>query len=647
MSSSLSRVKEVVDKVRHIQKAASEKGKNASKYITDRCNTIAKDEHERLNIEVDKDTGELLTDPVCSYRYYSQLMEDYRNGVKALGYKHHSIEFHTKAFIRKYKSKVTGLAEQLDSSLPIQKLRDNLILLRSGSITGSDFRKDLLNLKIEHHSYYMFEPKGVIKDWIRGDDKKSLSKKLHSQILVNPNYVKTLASDLLTKDEPTDSDLCIGLALATGRRLTEIMKTAKFTKVDDKTLLFSGQLKTKNRHLFEEIKPYQVPCMINPDLVLKALKTLRKATGKDPIRFKNVVGEEVNCTVSGGDTKDYYHNRGVQKKYESTMNRNIRSILRNGHFSLKDCRALYTEVTYEDHSKEGEARSAYRHRVLGHSLIETQLHYEAFQIDESVESVKLCEPEVDDAIADQQAALVEYLAKADDPVKAYARAPKIAIMHEWLKAEVSNGLLLEKITPSYIRRCCLFDGKQLNLNTIKKYVSDFIKLDQYEPPKEKPKKPTTKKEKAIQQLKDQIEEAEDRANDINIEREELDDELESIKTRKAEILEEDEVLELEKNDLDEELEDLNSQLEKLESEPDEKTEPADRQRSEEDSQVVDSIDEIWPDPATIVVEAVKDGKKWHVWAEVNGEVFEQWTSGRKLSAIKELRKYYKSSIMSE
>lgn len=646
MGKSLSRVKEIVDKVRHIQKAASEKGKNSSKYITDRCNTIAKDEHERLNIEVDKDTGELLTDPVCSYRYYSQLMEDYRNGVKALDYKHHSIEFHVKAFIRKYKAKVTGLAEQLDPSLPIQKLRDNLILLRAGSITGSDFRSDLLSLKIEHHSFYMFEPKGVIKDWIRGNDKESLSKKLHNQILVNPNYVKKLASDLLTKDEPTDSDLCIGLALATGRRLTEIMKTAKFTKVNDKTLLFSGQLKTKNRHLFEEIKPYQVPSMINADIVLKALKVLRKATGKDPLKFKNVVGEEVNCTVEGGDTRDYYHNRGVQKKYESTMNRNIRSILRNGHFSLKDCRALYTEVTYEDHSKNGEARSAYRHRVLGHSLIETQLHYEAFQIDESVESVKLCEPEKDETIADQQAALVEYLAKADDPVKAYARAPKIAIMHEWLKAEVSNGLLLEKITPSYIRRCCLFDGKQLNLNTIKKYVSDFIKLAQYEPPKEKPKKPKTKKEREILEMKERIEEAEDDVNGINAEREELENELDSIKERKAAILEEDEELEQNKAELDEELEDLYALLDKLESEPDEKEASADRSAAEEDEQAIDSKEDIWPAPEDIHVEAVKDGKKWHVWADVNGETFEQWTSGRKLAAIKGLRDYYKSSIMS-
>ncbi|WP_235667788.1 hypothetical protein [Candidatus Williamhamiltonella defendens] len=37
------------------------------------------------------------------------------------------------------------------------------------------------------------------------------------------------------------------------------------------------------------------------------------------------------------------------------MNRAVRALFQNGQFSLKDCRALYTEVTYEDHLKEGEA----------------------------------------------------------------------------------------------------------------------------------------------------------------------------------------------------------------------------------------------------------------------------------------------------
>ncbi|WP_339375618.1 protelomerase family protein [Candidatus Williamhamiltonella defendens] len=480
MARSLNRVKDILNKVKHIQKEADKKKeKEAAKYLTDRCNKISQREHERLNVIVDKQTGQLLSEPVCSYRYYSQLMQNYRNGIKALGFRHHAIKHHINTFLRKYGNKKEGLHKKLDPHLPIEKLRENIILLRANTVTGSDFRRDLLSLRIEHHAYYMFEPKSAIKDWIRDDDQKQLNKKLHTQILVNPEWVKTLARNLLTKTEPSTSDLCIGIALASGRRLTEIMKTASLKAVDDKTLLFSGQLKTKNRYLFEEISPYQIPSMIEAQIVVKALDKLRKKTQNDPLKYQNVFGEMIKSEVKKGAIKDYDHNKAVHKKYESTMNRAVRALFQNGQFSLKDCRALYTEVTYENHLKEGEARSAYRHRVLGHSLIETQLHYEAFRLDNSVQSIELAEKNNHEKITDLQKSLSAYLEKADNDVVSYARAPKMAVMHEWLKSEVINGLKLEKMTPSYIRRHCLFEGKQLNLNTIKKYLKDFIQLAQF------------------------------------------------------------------------------------------------------------------------------------------------------------------------
>lgn len=639
MSTSLNRVTEVVNKVRHIQEEADQKESGAAKYITDRCNTIAKDEHGRLNVVVDNQTGELLSEPVCSYRYYSKLMEDYRNGIKALGFKHHAIDRHVSAFIKKYSSKYPNLEKMLDPSLPITQLRENLILLRAEAVTGSEFRKELLKLKIEHHAYYMFEPKGAIKDWIGDDSKKKLSKKLHNQILVNPTWVKNTARDLLTRNEPSVSDLCIGIALATGRRLTEIMKTATFKAVDDATLLFSGQLKTKNRYLFEEITPYKIPSMIEADIVVKALSRLRKDTGKDELKYKNVLGEEVSSTVKEGDSRDYYHNRAVHKRYESTMNRAVRSLFENGYFSLKDCRALYTEVTYPDHSKNGEAPSAYRHRVLGHSLIETQMHYEAFKLDSSIKSIKLCENQDDEPMTDLQKALAEYLEKADAEVRGYVRAPKIAVMHEWLKNEVVNGLKLEQITPSYIRRHCLFDGKQLNLDTIKKYVNEFIQLDKFEPPKAKPKKPENKKAKAIFELEERIEEITERTSEIDSENDDLDSEIEELEERLLEIETEKTSLKSELGELNDELEELQFKLEELLDEEDEDI--------EQEEPGTEPAELEWPDADSIDVAAKKDGKQWHVWANVNGKTFEMWTGGRKDSAIKELRNYYKKSIMAE
>ncbi|MEL0625002.1 protelomerase family protein [Marinomonas arenicola] len=636
MRDSLNRVKQVVDKVRHIQEEAEARGDGAAKYITDRCNAIGRDEHERLNVVVDKATGALVGKPNCSHRYYALLMNDYQNGVKALGFKHHAIDRNVNGFLRKYSNKIQGLNEKLDPSLPIGILRENLIKLRATAVSGSEFRRDLGQLRIEHHAFYMFSPKGAIKDWIRDDSKKSLNRKLHSQILVNPEWVKATAESLIGKKNASVTDLAIGIVMATGRRVTEIMKTAEFKAIDSKTLIFSGQLKTKNRRLFEEISSYSIPTLIDAEKVVKALQTLRKATSNEKLSFLTVLGERVESTVGAGDKKDYYHNFGVQKKYESTINRAIRSLFNGGGFSIKTCRALYTEVTYEDHALPGETRSAYRHRVLGHSQVETQLYYDAFKLDSSVESIKAMEDAADPKNKGLQQALVDYLALADNEVNNYIRAPKIKVMHEWLKDKVANGLAHAEITPSFIRRWCLIDGKQTNLNTIKKYLDEFVKIGDFEAPKPEPK---TDKEKEMAALQEAIDLAADELLDIERQLSQLDNERDEITERLEEIEEEEMEVESSKGEKESEIEKLQEQLDELDADEGEDELPEIDEDDEDDSDVEDDID--WPDPSEITISAKKSAGKWLVEAVVMGHRFEQITGGTKKSAIESLRDQYK------
>ncbi|ELB2912206.1 hypothetical protein QNE52_002883 [Vibrio parahaemolyticus] len=656
MSGSLDKTPEIVSKIVHIQEEAEKKGKNAGKYITDRCNKIARDVHSDLGVDVDPKTGEMLSEPKCSYRWYAQIMERYRAAVKALGYKHHAIEYHVNAFIRKYQDKRPDIVDLLDPSLPIETLRDNYIKIRSELVSGSQMKRDFTSLKFEHHAFYMFNPKGAVKDWIRDDSDKSLREKLNNQILVNPEWVKQTAHDLLVNKSSTLSDLAIGLALATGRRVTEVMKTAKLTKVDDKTLMFAGQLKTKNRRLFEEVAPYRIPSMVDADIIVKALQRLRKESGKIELSFKDVLGQEVKAKIKGGDPKDYYHNQAVQKYFTSTLNRAIRSLLGDGRFTFKDTRAMYTEVTYEEHAKSGETRSAYRHRVLGHSLIETQLHYDAFKVDSSIEKVAYKTDGDKDIDTNQQEHLIEYLEKADTAVEMYLRAPKVAMMHEWLKDEVKNGLQLDQITPSYIRRHCLIDGKQLNLNTIKKYVDEFIKLSEYEPPKKKAKKPDGKKARERFEIEERLEAIEERQEEITNDQDELDDELESLKERMREIKEEKKELESEHEELEWEESELRERLEELEDEPDDEdddddsstdVEPESEEGGEEHAENQEQDKKLdaggvpWPDVKDIKVSTRKDGKGYWAKAIVNDHVFEVWCAGARSGAIKSLKDSYK------
>lgn len=645
MRGSKNRVQYICKRVEEIDHDVFENGKPI-KHITDSWNNIATDINKKLNIKVDRKTGELLTQPKVSYRYYAKLMEDYRNGIKSLNRKHHAIERNINGFLRKYKGAVKGIEQMLDPDLPIQTLRENLIKLRAESRTGSDLRKDLLKLQVEHHAYYLFETKGAIKDWISDDNKKKLKEKLNSQIKFNPNWIKELTETLLTKEKPTLPELAIGVSLATGRRLTEVMKTATFRAVDDSTLLFSGQLKTKNRKLFEDIKAYEIPTLINSEIVCKALKRIRKETRKEVLKYTDVRGDLIERTLGDGDNMDYYHNEAVSTKYGSRFNRAIKALFRNGHLKFKDCRALYTEITYTDHSNDGESRTAYRHRVLGHSLIETQMHYDAFTSDESVKTIEVIESKnTDENSADVQKALLDYLKQYDEDINGYIRSPRFKVIHEWLKEQVSNGLPYESITASYIRKHCLFDGKQTNFNTIQKYLSNpknpSIKIELFVPPKPKP---TNKLDKAIAELEEELQEKVDRTEEIEDLRQELENEKERITERLEEIDTEDEELELEEDELPNKIEDLEQQIKELKQQRDE--EENDIQQEEEavleDEPEEKEID--WPEPSKIEVTAKKVGKEWHAEATVNGKVFSVEQPGTKTQAVKDVRSAYKRYV---
>jgi hypothetical protein len=547
-------VSQIVKALVHMQEVAQTKGDKSSKYITDRCNTIARNIHKDLDIITDKKTGELTSEPQISYRYYTKLMEQYRNAIKDLGFKHHSIESHLKAFVLRHKEKVTEVETMLEHSLPLHVLRDNFIKLRGDSVSGSMFRKELQSIKFEHHLFYLLEPKGAVKDWRKEDDKSSLKKKLNKSIKVNPDWVKGIVNDILNNNSPSERDLAIAIALATGRRTTEVMKTAKFKAVDNQTLLFSGQLKTKNRKIFEVLDSYEIPCLVNAKLIVKALSRLRKAIGKDIVKYKNVRGVVVQSTVDNGDISDYQHNAAIDRRYNRSLNSGVRSILGNGELSFSACRALYTEITFDNHAKPGEARTAYRHRVLGHSLIETQMHYDRFIVSKDVEKLVVESEEEKSQESDKK--LHEYLESFDQKVEANKRAKAMHRLHDWLKQKVLDGLKHDEITVIYLRRNCLVDGKLINANTIKTYLIDTIEIAKYKPEQKKPK---SKIDKLIAEVQQKI-------DDVSEDIETLEDEIYSCNSKIEDLEQEIEEVEEERSEFNEDLETKLSDLGELESE---------------------------------------------------------------------------------
>jgi hypothetical protein len=105
--------------------------------------------------------------------------------------------------------------------------------------------------------------------WTDADkaNSESLAVRLESQLfLKQPDQVVEQADALLTSDRW--QDIAAGLLLATGRRATEILKTAQFEPSTAYSVVFSGQIK-------HHVNPFEIVTLCPAEKVIGALARLR------------------------------------------------------------------------------------------------------------------------------------------------------------------------------------------------------------------------------------------------------------------------------------------------------------------------------------------------------------------------------------
>lgn len=101
-------------------------------------------------------------------------------------------------------------------------------------------------------------------------EQRNVSARLENQLLLrNPDRIVVQAEALL--DGERWQDLAAGLAVSTGRRLTEVLKTAEFEYKTPYSVVFRGQLKQKGN----TIADFEIPTLAPAELVVKALTRLR------------------------------------------------------------------------------------------------------------------------------------------------------------------------------------------------------------------------------------------------------------------------------------------------------------------------------------------------------------------------------------
>lgn len=172
----------------------------------------------------------------------------------------------------------------------------------------------------------------------------NLNKKHDIMITIKEEFIDTILDGLKSNEYST---LLPALLLVSGRRTKEIISSAKFSSRNG-SCLFSGQLKTNDK------KAYNIPLLAPIKDVQFALRRLRKI-----IKNKNLNMDQI-----------YSKNQKLFIKLSKKCGCNI-----TPHY----LRGLYATICYDKYG-DNMTKNRYFQKILGHSLLETSLHYVKYKI---------------------------------------------------------------------------------------------------------------------------------------------------------------------------------------------------------------------------------------------------------------------------
>ena len=229
-------------------------------------------------------------------------------------------------------------------------------------LTATSFSISLNELKKEYLRYLTILSHLKIKEFETrkiNEDYNAAVKTRRSNlnyILDVDGYIRK-AVDLLQVDSFIDNIL--GLAALTGRRVAEIACTAQLDYINEFTVSFKGQLKTKDvaNDVF-----IQIPVLADSNLIINSLNHIHNKYGQylnNPTKFHN------NCS-SNLSKKSH--------QFESFV---------EGKVTPKDLRAIYAAVAFNRHCHNDRMDdTVYYSNILGHDEKDTDtcLSYTKYKI---------------------------------------------------------------------------------------------------------------------------------------------------------------------------------------------------------------------------------------------------------------------------
>jgi len=188
-------------------------------------------------------------------------------------------------------------------------------------------------------------------EWVAMNDRSRMTtqERLNdTQLVADPEGVVHRAMTLLLSDNW--AELVVGIALCTGRRLGEIMKTAVFTQKEAYTVWFEGQIKGRTRI---EGK-YEIPTLVRGYLVVEAVAKLRRL---------------VDCTELELAQVSQKYDKGVNDTVERIFYHVLPARPSKDRVTVHDFRAIYASISVLWFCPDVVADVNYKAYIHGHRHI--------------------------------------------------------------------------------------------------------------------------------------------------------------------------------------------------------------------------------------------------------------------------------------
>lgn len=245
-----------------------------------------------------------------------------------------------------------------------------------------DFASALRELKTQNHVNVALIRHGTEKADMKKREEKRKVKYMKKQRKFYAVEVLSTIYKLLKSNDW--QDLTIGIAAAIGRRCAEVVHFGEFSKANETehyAIKFKGMRKSK----VKEKKTFKIPTLIEADLVIDAIKRLRKTE-----RIMSTIGRLKALKLHEAEFA-----RQLNNSVHSQLNEHINEILNPKEkrksndlkWVFKDTRALYARMSYAVYTanakkagREPMLDTAYFKSVLLHTDLNETLSYMQFQL---------------------------------------------------------------------------------------------------------------------------------------------------------------------------------------------------------------------------------------------------------------------------